>query len=78
MSVILNIAFVGVSILSLPSTGGSALGLVSLNVCVVILVRTQFSDHVKVKDTSQLIKGLSRLLQKLLKYFNGATILRFF
>ena len=35
--------------------------------CVVILVKTQFSDQVKVKDTSQLIKGMSKVLQKLLK-----------
>ena len=27
---------------------------------------------------SQLIKGISRVLQKLLKYFNGITILRSF
>ena len=33
---------------------------------------TQFADHVKVSSTSQLIKGISRDLQKLLRYFNGA------
>ena len=38
------------------------------------LVITQSSDQVKVKDTSQLINGMSKLLQKLLKYFNGTTI----
>ena len=31
-------------------------------------------DHVKIKLTSQLIKGISRVLQKLLKYFNGTII----
>ena len=35
------------------------------------LVITQFSDQVKVKDTSQLINGMSNALPKLLKYFNG-------
>ena len=42
------------------------------------LVITQFSDHVKLKDTSQLISGMSKLLQTLLKYFNGTTISTFF
>ena len=31
---------------------------------------TNFSDQVKMKLVSQLIKGISRVLQKLLKYFN--------
>ena len=67
MSVILNIAFVGK---------------VSLRVFVItilsMLVITQFSDQVKVKDTSQLIESMSKLLQKLLWYFNGTTISTFF
>ena len=78
VSVILNVAFIGASVLSLDSTGGSALGLTLLVFCVVISVKTQFSVHVKIKDISQLIKGMSRLSQKLFKYFNGITILRFF
>ena len=45
MSVILNVALVGASILSLASTGGSALGLAFLAACVVISVKTQFSDQ---------------------------------
>ena len=36
---------------------------------------TQFSDQVKMRLLSQLIKGISRVLQKLLKYFNGTAIL---
>ena len=40
-------------------------------------VKTKFSDHVKVKDASQLIKGMSKVLQTLLKYFDGITISRF-
>ena len=34
----------------------------------VLFVVTQFPDHVKVKDTSQLINGTSSVLQKLVKY----------
>ena len=74
MSFVLNVAFVEASILSLASTGGSALGLTFLTLCVVISVKTQFLDQGKIKDPSQLIKGMSRLLQKLLKYFSGTTI----
>ena len=35
---------------------------------------TQSLDHVKMRLTSQLINGISRVLQKLLKYFNGISI----
>ena len=35
---------------------------------------TQAGDHVKIRLTSQLINGISRVLQKLLKYFNGTII----
>ena len=34
----------------------------------------QVDNHVKMKLISQLIKGISRVLQKLLKYFNGTVI----
>ena len=40
----------------------------------VELVITQVNDHVKMSLTSQLIKGISRVFQKLLKYFNGTII----
>ena len=40
----------------------------------VELVITQVDDHVKIKLTLQLIKGISRVLQKLFKYFNGTII----
>ena len=56
--VILYIAFVRASILSLAGLSPWA----ALVFCVVMSVKTQFSDQVKVKDTSQLIKGISRLL----------------
>ena len=35
---------------------------------------TQVDDHVNIKLTSQLIKGISRVLRKLLKYFHGTII----
>ena len=35
---------------------------------------TQFVDQVEIRLTSQLIKSISRVLQKLLKYFNGTII----
>ena len=38
---------------------------------------TQFFDQVKIKLISQLIKVISRVLQKLLKYFNGIAIFAF-
>ena len=34
----------------------------------------QFAEHVKISSTSQLIKGISRVLQKLINYFNGIII----
>ena len=39
---------------------------------------TQVRDHVKIRLTSQLINGTSRVLQKLLKHFNGTIISIFF
>ena len=40
---------------------------------LVELVITQVDDHVKMRLTSQLINVFSRVLQKMLKYFNGTT-----
>ena len=40
----------------------------------VELVITQSLDQAKSRLTSQLIKGISRVLHKLLKYFNGTII----
>ena len=36
---------------------------------------TQFSEQFRLRVISQFINGISRVLQKLLKYFNGAAIL---
>ena len=66
VSFILNIAFVGEESLRLFVIG-----------LLFMLVITQFADQVKVKDTSQLINDMSKLLQKLLKYFNGTAISTF-
>ena len=44
----------------------------------VELVITQVDEHVNIKLTSQLIKDISRVLQKLLKYFNGTIISTYF
>ena len=74
VSAILNIALVWARIAG--PAGVPPLG--ALSSCVVISVKTQFLNHVKVKDTSQLIQDMSKGLQKLLKYFNGTTISRFF
>ena len=39
---------------------------------------TQFSDQFRSRVISQLIKGISRLLQRLLRYFNGTNFSTFF
>ena len=46
--------------------------------CVATSVITQFSGYVKFKFTIQLNKGVWRVLQKLLEYFNDAAILTSF
>ena len=70
MSLVLNFAFVG---LSIAATAGFSLwaGTASL---VTLLVNAQFSDYVKVRFISQLINDMSSALQQLLKCFNGTTI----
>ena len=57
MSVILNVPPDGVTI------GGLRTAFTDIS------TKTQFFDHVKINSTSQLINGISKLLQKLLKYF---------
>ena len=61
-SVILNAAPAGLLVpptAGLPPCAATAL-------LYALLVKTQFSDHVKIKDTSQLINGIYNFLQKLL------------
>ena len=43
----------------------------------VISAKTQFLDQVKISSTSQLISGIFKLLQKLLKCFSGITTFAF-
>ena len=68
VSFILNVAFVG---LLTAATARSESGSASL---VALLVITQFSDQVKIRFISQLINGISNVLQKLHKFFNDTTI----
>ena len=41
---------------------------------MLVLIITQFAEQSKISSISQLIKGILRVLQKLLKYFNGTII----
>ena len=66
--VTLNVAPFGESILAV---GGFVTKIESL---VALLVITQFSEQVKIRFISQLINGISSVLEKLLKYFNGTAI----
>ena len=56
----------------------ASVGETSLRVVTIILfsmlVITEFSGQVKIKDTLQLINTMSKLLQKLLWYINGTAI----
>ena len=61
MSVVLNFKSVGATV------SGSA------TTSAVISTKTQFFDQVKINSTSQLISGIFKLLQKLLKCFSGIT-----
>ena len=63
MSVILNATLVGAFIAGIAGLFPWA----ALAAYVAIVVKRQFSDEVKVRNISQLIKGMSRVLQKLLK-----------
>ena len=67
VSLILNVAFVG---LLTTTTAGSATGSSSL---VALLVVTQFSVHVKKGFILKLINGISNVFLKLLTCFNGTT-----
>ena len=42
------------------------------------LLQNMFADQVRIRLISQLINGISTVLQKLLKYFNGAITLKSF
>ena len=59
VSGILNVTFVGLLIA----------GLSRFAAFVALLLNTQFADHVRVKDISQLISGISSVFQKATKMF---------
>ena len=63
-SYFLIVAFIG--LLTVATAGSASL--------VALLIITQFSDQVKIRSVSQLINGISSVIWKLLKCFNGATI----
>ena len=50
----------------------------SLAYLVALRISTQFLNQVKINFISQLISGIVKLLQKLVKYFNDTTILTLF
>ena len=64
--------FVSVILNSNP-VGATIAGLSPSASLVVISAKTQFLDQVKINSTSQLISGIFKLLQKLLKCFSGIT-----
>ena len=68
VSVILTVAADGVTIAGLSPSAS----------LVAISAKTQFFDQVKISSTSQLISGIFKLLQKLLKCFNVITTSAFF
>ena len=64
------------------TTGTLSFVLVIVNVGSWLAIRLSIikhvADQVKIRLISQLINGISNVLQKVLKYFNGALILTFF
>ena len=70
LSVIANVAPVGAAIAGLAGLPFYA----RTASCVVKSAKTQFLNQFKVKDTSQLINGISNVLQKLRRCFNGTAI----
>ena len=69
VSFILNVAFVGEPSLCF----GLVPSALFINLCSQLVI-TQFTGKFKVKDTSQLINGISSVLQKLPTYYNGTAI----
>ena len=55
------------------STGATIAGLLLSASFAVISTKTQFFDQVKINSTSQLISGVFKLFQKLLKCFSEIT-----
>ena len=64
--------FVSVILNSNP-VGATIAGLLPCAFLSVVSAKTQFLDQVKINSTSQLISGIFKLFQKLLKCFSGIT-----
>ena len=64
-------------ILKFNPVGATIVGLSLSASLSVISTKTQLLDQVKMNSTSQLISGIFKLLQKLLKYFRGITTFAF-
>ena len=60
-------------ILNSNKIGATLAGLLPCASLSVISAKTQFLDQVKINSTSQLISGIFKLLQKLLKCFSRIT-----
>ena len=60
-------------ILNAAPDGAKIAGLLPSASLVAISAKTQFFDKVKISSNSQLISGIFKLLQRLLKCFNGIT-----
>ena len=60
-------------ILNYNPVGAIIAGLSSYAALTVTSAETQFFDQVKINSTSQLIGGIFKLFQKLLKSFSGIT-----
>ena len=60
-------------ILNSNLVGATIAGLLPCTSLTVILAKTQFLDQVKINSTSQLISGIFKPFQKLLKCFSGIT-----
>ena len=70
-----NVAFVGEFIAGLVKHFLSPFA--GIAACVALSVKIHFSGHVKIRFISQLINRISKVLQKLIKCFNGPAILTF-
>ena len=64
-------------ILNVAPDGATTAGLLPCASLLVISAKTQFLDQFKINSTSQLINGILKAPQKLLKCFSGITTFAF-
>ena len=60
------------SVISNLNSVGATIAVLAIAL-TVISAKTQFLDQVKINSTSQLINGMFKVLQRLLKCFSGIT-----